>query len=82
MLATLYGAMAHLILGGDGRRLVFFILAAWVGFAIGQAAGQVMNIRVLAIGPTNTLTATLGSLIALVTTAVLSARRRPERPPL
>ncbi len=75
MLATFYGALAHLILGGDGRTLLIDILAAWLGFAIGQGVGQVMEIHVLNIGPTNVLTGTLGAFIALATTAVLSAQR-------
>jgi hypothetical protein len=78
MLATLYGAFAHLVLGGRGREFVSYILAAWIGFAIGQAFGNVMDIRVLAIGTTNTMAATLGSLVALATLAFL-ANRRPGR---
>lgn len=77
LVATLYGALAHLILGGDGRRLLAFIVASWIGFAIGQGVGEVMVIRVLAIGPTNMLAASLGALLAVATVAVLSAPRRP-----
>ena len=80
MLATLYGALAHLILGGNGRRLVVLIVASWIGFGIGQAVGQVMDIRVLALGPTNIVPATLGSLIALISTTILSARGDHVRP--
>lgn len=75
LLATLYAALAHLILGGGGRVLLFYITASWIGFALGQAIGEVMEIHVLAIGPTNILTATLGAWIALATMAFLSARR-------
>ncbi len=78
LIATLYGALAHLILGGDGRRLLAFIAASWTGFAIGQGVGEVMDIRVLAIGPTNMLTASLGALLAVATVTVLSAPRRPS----
>ncbi len=77
LIATLYGALAHLILGGDGRRLLAFVLASWIGFAIGQGIGEVMAIRMFAIGPTNMLTASLGALIAIAAAAVLSAQRRP-----
>jgi len=74
MLATLYGALAHLILGGNGRRLLFYLFASWIGFAIGQGAGRVLQIRILAIGPTSIIPATLGSLIALAAAVFLSAR--------
>ncbi len=72
ILATLYGACAHLLLGGDGRRLLFNILAAALGFGLGQAAGQVMSIHALSIGPINLLAGTLGSWIALGALALLS----------
>jgi hypothetical protein len=72
--ATLYGAIAHLLLGGNGRRLLFLILASWVGFAIGQAVGDVMDITVMAVGPTNLFAASLGSLLGIATTAILTAR--------
>ncbi len=77
MLATLYGALTHVIVGGDGRRLIGLILASWVGFAVGQALGQVMDIRVLTLGPIDLLTATTGSLIATITMAVLWLQRKP-----
>ncbi len=79
LLATLYGAVAHLIAGGDGRRLVGLIAAAWVGFAIGQGAGQILSIRLFAVGPLNLFSATLGAAIGCLTAAVLSARRGAGR---
>jgi hypothetical protein len=79
LLATLYGALTHLILGGEVRLLLVYILASWVGFGIGQGIGQVMAIRLLAIGQINVLTATLGSLIALATTVFLSQGRAASR---
>jgi uncharacterized membrane protein YeaQ/YmgE (transglycosylase-associated protein family) len=75
LLAVLYGALAHLITGGPGRQLVVYIIASCVGFAIGQGVGVVMNIKILAIGPANLLPATLGSIIALGTTILLSTRK-------
>lgn len=75
LIATLYGLFTHLLFGGDGRRLVATIVAGWVGFAIGQAVGQVMDIQVLALGPINLLSASLGALLATCATAFLSAHR-------
>lgn len=75
LLATFYGTLAHLIFGGGGRSLLFYVLAAWIGFGIGHAVGQVMGIRILLVGPVNVLSGTLGTLIAVVTTAVLSSHR-------
>nr|MBN1229900.1 hypothetical protein [Anaerolineae bacterium] len=77
-LATLYGAVLHLILGGSGRQLLVFCVAAWIGFAIGQAIGNIMEIHVFAIGSLNILTATLGSIIACGTAAVLSTHSQEK----
>jgi uncharacterized membrane protein YeaQ/YmgE (transglycosylase-associated protein family) len=78
LIATLYGALAHLLMGGDGRRLMGMIFAAWVGFAIGQAVGQVMGIRALPLGSINLLSATLGSLMVVALVAFLAHRRSPS----
>jgi uncharacterized membrane protein YeaQ/YmgE (transglycosylase-associated protein family) len=75
LLATLYGMLAHLILGGDFGALVTYTLASFIGFAIGHGVGEVMDIHALAIGPTNVLTATLGSLIAIIALVFLSFRQ-------
>jgi hypothetical protein len=50
ILATLYGATVHMILGGDGRRLAATIVAAWVGFWIGLAIAQIMELHVMSLG--------------------------------
>ncbi len=75
LLATLYGALMHFIFGGNGRRLFSLILAAWIGFAIGQAVGRVLDIRPLAIGVVNILGGSVGALISIVIALILS---RPE----
>lgn len=79
LLATLYGALAHLLLGGSGRRLLAYLAASWIGFALGQATGEVLALRALAVGPTNVAAATIGSLAALIVVTVL-AGTQPTRP--
>jgi hypothetical protein len=78
ILATLYGATVHMILGGDGRRLAATIVAAWVGFWIGQAIAQIMELHVMSLGSLNVLSASLGALLAAVMTVFLSVRRRAK----
>ena len=73
MLGSTYGIVAHLILGGNVRRMFVYILASLIGFAIGQGVGQVMAINSLAMGQINILPATLGAIIAIITGAFLSA---------
>ncbi len=76
IVATIIGALTHLLLGGDSRRLIALIIAGWVGFAIGQGIGQIFAIRLLAIGPLNMLSASLGAFLATISMSILSAQRQ------
>jgi uncharacterized membrane protein YeaQ/YmgE (transglycosylase-associated protein family) len=76
LLATLYGSLAHLLLGGDGATLLFDIVTAWLGFALGQAVGLIVGITALSIGSTYVLAGTLGAVIALATKRLLARRGR------
>ena len=66
LLATAYGTGFHLFFGGPLRRLFLFLLASWMGFALGQWVGVTLGLRVMNIGPIYTLTASLGSWLALL----------------
>jgi hypothetical protein len=76
ILATLYGALFHLFVGGDARRLALYLLTAWAAFALGQVVGTVANIPFLAIGVLNLFAATVTSWLALVGVWLLLRRRR------
>ena len=64
-LATMYGAGFHVWQGGGARRLALYLLAGWLGFALGHIIGSVLNLQLLMIGELNFFTATLGSALAL-----------------
>jgi hypothetical protein len=66
VLATLYGAGFHLAFGGGSQRLLFYLVAGWVGFAIGHFAGAWFSLPVGAIGALNAGTATLASALTLL----------------
>ncbi len=66
-LSTIFGAGFHVVEGGGARRLALYLLAGWVGFAVGQLAGDALGITFLKIGVVNALIASLGSLLALFT---------------
>jgi uncharacterized membrane protein YjjP (DUF1212 family) len=76
ILATLYGAVFHLIFGGDARRLALFLLSGWVGFALGHMIGAILEINIFNI---HVASATGGALIALLAARVLSARQAQRR---
>ncbi len=80
-LSTLYGAGFHLWQGGGARRLALYLLAGWLGFTIGHFIGDALGLNVLKVGALNVLSATLGSLVALLaarwlaTTEVLTSQK-------
>ena len=49
-LSTIIGASFHLWMGGTARRLALYLMAAWLGFALGHFVGAALNIAVLRIG--------------------------------
>jgi hypothetical protein len=59
VIATLYSALFHLLLGESLRELVFSWLAAVVGFFAGQAVASALGWRDIRIGDLRLLTATL-----------------------
>ena len=70
-LSTIIGASFHLWMGGTARRLALYLMAAWLGFALGHFVGAALNIGVLRIGQLNVFSATVGSLVALGAARVL-----------
>ena len=66
VLSTLYGAGFHLVFGGGSHRMLFYLVAGWVGFLIGHLAGGWFGITIGAIGSLNAGTATLSSLLMLL----------------
>jgi uncharacterized membrane protein YeaQ/YmgE (transglycosylase-associated protein family) len=79
ILATLFGALFHLIMGGDARRLALFLLAGWVGFGLGHLLGAVFNVSFLNIGTLRIFTAAIGALIALVVAHILTSNRNRKQ---
>lgn len=70
--ATLIGAAFHLVVGGSGRRLALYILAAWVGFAVGHGIGVVLQINLVNVGTLRAVSAIGGALIALIAARFLT----------
>lgn len=75
ILATLYGAAFHVVVGGDARRLAFFLIAGWLGFVLGQTFGAAFGVEVFNIGSLHTASATLGAFLALFAARLLTGRR-------
>jgi hypothetical protein len=65
VLSSLYGAAFHLWKGGSLRKLLLFLILAWVGFWVGHLLAARLGWTFLAFGPVNTGMATLGSALVL-----------------
>jgi hypothetical protein len=83
VIATLIGAGFHLVLGGDARRLAMFLIAGWIGFALGQLVGDIVGFEIvlgfLDVGPLHTAAAVLGAgAAAIFTHVVIPGNRRSK----
>ncbi len=74
LLATAYGAAFHLLRGGGHGMLARYLLAAWGGFALGQAVGWLIGWQVLMLGQVHVVEGTLGSGILLLLIHWLTAQ--------
>ena len=66
LIASLYGALYHLIRGGGLGRLLLFLIFGWTGFVAGYFLGIWRGWFFLPVGELNLGLSTLGSLIFLV----------------
>lgn len=66
MIASLYGALYHLIRGGGLGRLLLFMIFGWTGFAAGHFLGIWRDWVFLPLGELNLGLSTLGSLFFLL----------------
>lgn len=66
LLATIYGGLFHLVFGGPIRRILVYLLAAWVGFFIGQFIGDFFNFELLKLGKIHLVPASIGAWGALL----------------
>lgn len=62
-----YGAGFHLLMGGPARRLLLYMGASWLGFALGHVVGDLLDIELLKLGALHLFSASLGAWIALIT---------------
>lgn len=66
IIATLLGAIFHLIRGGNLTRLLVYILLSWAGFWTGHFLAQQFGFEFINIGTLNLGIATIGSLLFMI----------------
>jgi hypothetical protein len=76
VVATLMGASFHLLIGGNARRLALFLLAGWIGFALGHLGGKSLGITLFPIGELLVIPAVIGALFTLVMAFIFTSERR------
>jgi hypothetical protein len=65
LLASLYGAIFHMFLGGGMGRLVLFLILGWLGFLTGQILASNLGWTFDQVGTIHLGTASLTSFIFL-----------------
>jgi hypothetical protein len=65
LLSSAYGTAFHFWKGGSLKRLLLYVVLAWVGFWAGHVLGTVLKWTFAAVGPINAGMATLVSAIFL-----------------
>jgi hypothetical protein len=63
--ALLIGSLFHLIVGGDIKRLLLYLLLGWFGFWVGDLISSQIGLHIISIGMLNLGPSILGSLIFL-----------------
>lgn len=72
IVATMYGLAFHLLMGGDARRMVLFIVTGWLGFLLGQYIGGYLDLTLLKVGVVHLLPASLCAIALLIFAHVLT----------
>jgi hypothetical protein len=64
--STLYGALFHLIRGGNLLRLVIYIILGWFGFWLGHFFAEFLSWEFLSVGPLHLGIATIFSWVFML----------------
>jgi hypothetical protein len=78
LLSTAYGAGFHMLFGGPVKKLLLYISAAWLGFALGQWVGPYIGLKLLMVGPVHSFSASIGAWTALIVSHWLGKERGNE----
>ncbi len=66
LMATLYGAGFHMIMGGRPRMIIIYLVVSWIGFFAGHFIGYFFGIETLKLGAVYLLSASVGSWLAIL----------------
>lgn len=69
----MYGLGFHVIMGGNPRRMVLFVVTSWLGFLLGQYVGGLLNVTLFKIGVVHFLPASIAAIALLIFAHILTA---------
>jgi hypothetical protein len=64
--SLLIGSFSHLILGGNLKKLILFLILGWIGFWAGYLLASQIGISFLQIGPLNLGVSSIGSVVFIL----------------
>ena len=70
----MYGLGVHIIMGGNARRMVLFVVTSWLGFLLGQYVGDYLQIALFRIGVVHFLPASVCAAVLLLFAHVLTSQ--------
>ena len=73
IIASAYAAIFNLWQGGSAKDLLLYLLVCWLGFGIGELAGDLLDVDILMIGQIHVVEGTIGSLLLLLLVKWLKA---------
>lgn len=79
LLSTFLGLVFHLLRGGSIARLLLILIAAWIGFGLGQLLGSVLGWSLARIGDVYVLHGLIGSLAAMILASAPAAASPVEK---
>jgi len=74
--ATILGLLFHVIVGGRGWRIIFFVICSWIGFAIGNYLGSALEWKYFNIGVIYVIPASLCSIVIMLLGRWLSSPQK------
>jgi len=76
VIASIYAALYNLVRNGTLRDLLFYLVAAWVGFGLGQIGGLLLGMNWLMVG---SLFLFEGTVLSWVMLLLMSWLRMPKK---
>lgn len=61
LVATGWGALFHVFVGGPAGRILLYIVLAWLGFIVGHLVGDGINFSLAVVGNVQLFTASVGA---------------------